>query len=98
MRSAMPLLKRATLAALLLGLPQIAGAAADNTSRWAVDPNSGCALFDASLRPGDEVSWSGDCINGRAEGKGTALFSNNGAEFERFSGSFKGGVAEDGPV
>ena len=94
----MPLLKRAILAALLLCLPQIAGAVSDDTSHWAGDPDSGCALFDASLRPGDAVSWSGACANGRAEGPGTARFSNNGAEFESFSGSFQDGVAADGDV
>src|SRR5262249_19716565 len=102
-RLAMPLLKRATWAALLLCLPQAAGAQSENNSRraenhWVNDPDSGCALFDASLRPGDEVSWSGDCAEGRADGKGTARFTNNGAEFERFTGSFRDGVAEDGPV
>ena len=94
----MPLLKRAILAALVLCLPQAAGAASDDTSHWASDPDSGCALFDASLRPGDTVSWSGACDNGRAEGPGTAHFSNNGAEFESFSGNFEGGVAADGDV
>ena len=94
----MPLLNRAILATLILCLPQIAGAASDDTSHWASDPNSGCALFDASLRPGDAVSWSGACANGRAEGQGTAHFSNNGAEFESFTGSFKNGVAGDGDV
>ena len=94
----MPLLKRAILAALLLCLPQIAGAASDDTSHWVTDRDSGCTLFDASLRPGDQVSWSGSCDNGRAEGQGTASFSNNGAEFESFTGSFHDGVAADGDV
>ena len=94
----MPLLKRAILAALLLCLPQIAGAASDDTSHWVTDRGSGCSLFDASLRPGDQVNWSGSCANGRADGQGTARFSNNGAEFESFTGSFSDGVAADGDV
>ena len=60
------------------------------------DPDTGCALFDATLRPGDTVSWSGACKDGRAEGPGTARFSNNGAEFESFTGNFPDGVAADG--
>ena len=84
----MPLLKRAILAALILCLPQIAGAATDDTSHWATDPDSGCALFDASLRPGDAVSWSGACSNGRAEGAGTARFSNNGARVRKLQRQF----------
>jgi hypothetical protein len=94
----MPLLKRAILAALLLCLPRAAGAASDDVSHWANDPDSGCALFDASLRPGDSIAWSGACKDGRADGQGTVRFSNNGTEFESFTGNFAGGVAADGPV
>jgi hypothetical protein len=94
----MPLLKRANLAALLLCLPQMAGAATDTSSHWLRDPDTGCALFDASARPGDEARWSGACVEGRADGAGTARFINHGAEFESFTGSFKGGVAQDGDV
>ncbi len=92
----MPLLKRASLAVLLLCLPRSAGAA--ESSYWASDPATGCALFDAGLRPGDMVRWSGDCKGGRAEGAGTAIFSNNGVPFESYTGSFTGGVAADGSV
>jgi hypothetical protein len=104
----MPLLKRAIPAALLLCLPlgQAGTAAADAYSEneshaaahWADDPRSGCALFDASLHPGDSVSWSGACKEGRADGPGTAMFSNNGAPFESFTGDFADGVAQDGAV
>ncbi len=95
----MPMLKRAILAALLLGLPQMARAASDNSSsHWISDPDTGCALFDASARPGDTVRWSGACVEGRADGPGTARFSNQGAEFESFTGRFRDGVAQDGDV
>ena len=92
----MPLLKRAILAALFLCLPCAAGAA--ENSHWASDPVSGCALFDAGLKPGDTVRWSGTCKDGRAEGSGTATFSSKGTPFENFTGDFSGGVAADGSV
>ena len=92
----MPLLKRASLAVLLLCLPRGAGAA--DTRQWASDPVSGCALFDAALKPGDTVRWTGGCQDGRAEGAGTATFSNKDTIFETFAGSFNGGVAADGSV
>src|ERR1700761_2830574 len=99
MRLAMPMLKRAILAALLLGLPQMAAAASDtSSSHWINDPDTGCALFDASARPGDAVRWSGACVEGRADGVGTARFTNHGAEFESFTGSFRDGVGQDGEV
>jgi hypothetical protein len=95
----MPALDRAVLAALILCLPRGAGAApSSDTGHWATDPNTRCALFDATLRPGDTVNWIGECRDGRAEGLGTASFFNNGAEFESFTGTFAGGVAKDGHV
>ena len=92
----MPLLKRASLAVLLLCLPRAAGAS--DIVQWANDPVSSCALFDAGLKPGDTVRWSGACKDGRADGPGTATFSSNGAPFETFIGDFSGGVAADGSV
>ena len=95
----MPMLNRAILAALLLCPPCAAGAAtSDDSSHWASDPKTHCALYDATLRPGDTVNWIGDCKDGRGEGPGTASFFNNGAEFESFTGNFSGGVAADGHV
>ncbi len=93
----MPLLKRAILATLLLCPPCAAGAA-DDSSHWASDPNTHCALYDATLQPGDTVAWIGECKDGRGEGPGSASFFNGGKEFESFTGNFAGGVAQDGPV
>jgi hypothetical protein len=94
----MPMLNRAILAALLLCLPRAAGAAPADAGHWAADPNTHCGLYDATLRPGDTVSWIGACKDGRGEGPGTASFFNNGTEFESFTGNFSGGVAADGHV
>ena len=94
----MPMLNRAILAALLLCLPRAAGAAPDDAGHWAADPNTHCGLYDATLRPGDSVSWIGDCKDGRGDGPGTASFFSDGKEFESFTGNFSGGVAEDGHV
>jgi hypothetical protein len=95
----MPLLNRAILAALLLcPLSAADAASADDSSHWASDPNTHCALYDATMRPGDTVNWIGECRDGRGEGPGTASFFNNGKEFESFTGNFSGGVAAGGHV
>ena len=96
----MPLLNRAILAApFLLACRRWPARLSDNaSSHWISDPHTGCALFDASARSGDAVRWSGRCALGRADGPGTARFTNQGAEFESFTGSFRDGVAEDGDV
>ena len=88
---------QAALAAAMLGcaLPQ---ASADVDTHWLADQNSGCSLFDANAKPGDNVSWSGGCENGLASGKGTAVFINGGKQFESFTGDFAKGIAQDGPV
>ncbi len=79
--------------------PPCAASAADaDSSHWASDPKTHCALYDATLQPGDSVSWIGECKDGRGEGPGAASFFNNGKEFESFTGNFSGGVAKDGPV
>ena len=87
----------ATLVAALLScaLPR---AYADIDSHWLVDSSSGCSLFDANAKAGDNVSWSGGCTEGLASGKGTAIFSNNGKQFESFTGNFAKGIAQDGSV
>ena len=85
------------LAAAMLscGLPR---AEADVDTHWLIDQNSGCSLFDANAKPGDGVNWSGGCENGLASGKGIAVFTNGGKEFESFTGNFAKGIAQDGPV
>ena len=95
----MAMLKRAIVAALMLCPPCAAGAAtSDESDHWASDPNTHCALYDATLRAGDTVNWIGDCQDGRGDGPGTASFFNGGKEFESFTGNFSRGVAEDGHV
>ena len=95
---AMSAFHRSVLAALLC-LPWGAGAATSaGTRHWIRDPNTHCVLLDVTLRPSDTVNWIGECRNGRGEGPGTASFFNSGREYESFTGTFAGGVAQDGHV
>jgi hypothetical protein len=88
-------LHRAASAALLLSLSW--GTASGEPGHWIKDPKTHCAL-NVTLRSGDTVNWIGECRNGRGEGPGTASFFNHGQEYESFTGTFAGGVAEDGHV
>lgn len=87
----------AALAAAMLScaLPR---AFADIDTHWLTDSNSGCSLFDANAKAGDSVSWSGECVDGLANGRGTAVFTNGDKEFESFTGNFSKGIAQDGAV
>jgi hypothetical protein len=88
---------RAVLAAALLNCA-VPVALAQSDTHWLTDPKSQCALFDSNAEAGDSVSWSGDCADGLATGRGTAAFSRDGAPFESFTADFAKGVAQDGPV
>jgi hypothetical protein len=88
---------RAALAAALLGCA-LPAARAQGDSHWLVDAQTGCAVYDANAHAGDTVSWSGACLDGYADGDGTAAFSSQDKVFESFTGNFARGVAQDGHV
>ncbi len=89
---------RNSLIALLLPFSGGAALAKDASQPWAVDPDSQCAVFNATLKPDETVHWSGACKDGRAEGPGTATFSGPPGVIESFTGEFAGGMAADGAV
>jgi len=62
---------------------------------WLKDGN--CALFSANAQPGGTVKWTGACLNGYAEGLGTATFTHDGQE-QSFTAAFSRGVIPDGHV
>lgn len=66
---------------------------------WYRDKATGCEVsWAADSNPIGQLSWSGECVNGRAHGQGTVLWS----DFEyapmrshvRFDGEFKDGVMQ----
>ncbi len=92
---------KAALAAALLNCGLL-DASADNsnssqnqTGTWLKDGD--CALFSAGAGPGDSVSWTGACVDGVAEGLGTATFTHNG-QSQSFTANFVHGVIPDGHV
>lgn len=97
---AMSWVKKLTLAALLLCLPHgmAATASSEDSAHWVRDLKNDCAIFDASLRDGDTIVWSGDCRDGLGDGAGTVRFLRAGIEIEAFTGTFAKGVAQDGDV
>ena len=62
---------KAALAAALLNCGLLNASATDTSGGgWLKD--GACALFSADAHPGDSVSWTGSCVDGYAEGLGTA--------------------------
>jgi MORN repeat len=73
------------LLGLLLGSSSAHGEA-NNMGSFIADPKNGCKLWNPHPLPGETVSWSGDCIQGLAQGAGTVLWSRNGEPFEKDEG------------
>jgi len=88
---------KASLAAAMLNCGLLNASADDNsnTGQWLKDGD--CALYSAGAGPGDAVQWTGQCINGYAEGLGTATFTHNG-QAQSFTAFFEHGVIPDGHV
>lgn len=63
---------------------------ADN---WQKDPISGCAVWTDSNDPGEIVSWSGDCRDGKAEGPGVLVIFKDGQLRGRYAGPMVVGKA-----
>jgi hypothetical protein len=91
---------KAALAAALLNCGFLNASATDNsntsnTGQWLKDGD--CSLFSADAMPGDTVSWTGTCVDGYAEGLGTATFTHEG-QTQSFTANFVHGVIPDGHV
>ena len=88
---------RAALAAALLNCGLLTASAQDSSTagQWLKDGD--CALYSAGAGPGDSVKWTGECVDGYAEGLGTATFSHDG-QSQSFTANFTHGVIPDGHI
>jgi len=77
---------------ILIALP--ISALAGGTWQRSVD---GCQLWNEDPRPGETVTWSGSCVDGKAEGSGTAVWSFERAgrtSNVRYQGKMRAGYLE----
>ena len=81
----------ALLALSLVGLPAFAGAQAPPKPGWATDAKTGCKAWNDSPKPGEQMTWSGGCVNGLAEGNGTLQWTVGGKMTSRYVGSYRAG-------
>lgn len=88
---------KAALAAALLNCGLLTASAEDSSTsgQWLKDGN--CALYSAGAGPGDAVQWTGECVDGYAEGLGTATFTHDG-QSQSFTANFTHGVIPDGHI
>ena len=60
----------------------------------AQDPKTGCRVSKPSLAANEEVTWSGQCVGGFAEGPGTAQWSTESKSTLTYEGSFRLGMLQ----
>lgn len=62
------------------------------------DLKSGCGVFAVEAVEADSILWSGKCLNGLADGPGTATFSTRGRIVEAITVEFDKGKIRDGHI
>lgn len=83
----------AIVAAILNSLREASRPAADQ-SRWQQLTNSSCLVWNPAPCPKETITWSGSCVNGKAEGTGLEVdrcMVNGAWEEERYEGEMKNG-------
>ncbi|MEL6767369.1 MAG: hypothetical protein AAFP17_09330, partial [Pseudomonadota bacterium] len=81
------MLPGATVAAILLAGPALA-------EGWIADPVTGCELWSPDPpRAGEVVSWSGDCLDGKASGRGVGTWTDADGLIARLDGTMRSGKA-----
>jgi hypothetical protein len=58
---------------------------------WIADAKTGCKVWNSNPEPGESISWSGSCSNGKATGSGTLQWDLNGKPGERYEGEYRDG-------
>lgn len=67
-------------------------ALAQDTPTFYADAVSGCQVGTLLPSAGLSVRWLGPCVDGKAEGRGIAEWSENGQLVSRSDGTYRGGV------
>jgi hypothetical protein len=88
----MRLLRSTLPAALLLSLVLAAPAVADDME-WIADKR-GCKVANPFPRPGESITWSGECKNGFAHGQGVLQWFLRGQPDDRYEGNLQMGWAD----
>ncbi len=88
----MPTRLALVIVAAIVASPALASSAlAQPNGDWIADPKTNCKVWDPYFSPSQSITWTGDCANGLAQGRGTLQWFNNGKAGERDEGEFKDG-------
>lgn len=61
------------------------------SGEWIADKQTGCKVWNDSPKPGESITWSGKCEDGKANGKGTLKFHDNNKKGNIYICEFKNG-------
>jgi hypothetical protein len=81
----------ARLTLVIAALSVVPPVFAQPSGDWIADQKTGCKVWDPYRSPSQSITWSGDCANGLAQGRGTLQWLNEGKPGERDEGEFKDG-------
>lgn len=59
---------------------------------WPSDEQTGCKVWNPDPQPNESISWSGDCVDGKAHGNGILRFYENGEEYFQYVITTKNGL------
>jgi hypothetical protein len=62
-----------------------------HAGEWIADAKSNCQVWNLFPSPGESISWTGACANGKATGKGTLQWYLNGTPKDRYEGEYRDG-------
>ena len=60
---------------------------------WITTTNQPCKVWNPEPQPDESVTWSGECKDGFATGKGVLRWTENGKPEEEFDGEMRNGKA-----
>jgi hypothetical protein len=70
------------------------GAASAQTAQpgaWIADPGNSCRVWNPHPQVGESIKWSGSCVNGLAQGRGSLQWFKDEHPFERDEGEWQDG-------
>ena len=82
-----------TLTGILLW-SSVAAAQSNLPGAFVADTGAGCKVWNPHPLADETASWSGNCVNGLAEGSGTLRWLRSGRIFEKDDGGWKQGRQE----
>jgi hypothetical protein len=58
---------------------------------WTADPGTSCKVWNPNPQGGETIKWSGNCVHGLAQGRGSLQWFKDDRPFERDDGEWQDG-------